>query len=74
MNIGDQIRYRANPGRGRPAVGEVVGFLGKNLRIKNLRNGKIVIAGTARITGDYVFKPYNKKVNVAWMNFLSTLD
>ena len=60
MNIGDQIRYRAVPGRGRPAVGEIVGFLGKNLRIKNLRKGNIVIAGPGRVTGDYVFKPYNK--------------
>jgi hypothetical protein len=59
--VGNQYRYRVNKGRGRPAVGEVVGQAGPFLRMKNLRSGVTKNVSPKSITAEYEFKPYTKR-------------
>lgn len=61
VNVGDQVVYRVNKGRGRPAVGEVVRNRGIFVDIRNLRNDVVVPVSAKMITRGYAFKPYNTK-------------
>lgn len=61
INVGDQVVYKMNKGRGRPAVGEVVKNRGIFVDIRNLRNDIIIPVSTKMITNHYTFKPYNTK-------------
>lgn len=59
--VGNKYRYRVNKGRGRPAVGEIVGGAGPFVRMKNLRTGEVKNVSPKAITAEYMFKPYRKR-------------
>lgn len=61
INVGTQVQYRVNKGRGRPAVGEVVRNRGILVDIRNLRNDTVVAVNPKMITREYSFRPYNTK-------------
>lgn len=68
VSVGDQVVYRVNKGRGRPAVGEVVRNRGILLDIRNLRSDTIVPISAKMVTRSYAFKPYNTKRRQAELN------
>lgn len=59
LNVGEEVRFRVNSGRGRPAVGILLGKQGLFVKVQNIRTGEVKNINRDRLTNRHEFKPYN---------------